>query len=414
MNKQPPIQDWSKWRERLPAGLLKTIPARFQRLVDTSAEYKTRLKDELTPGQVAVICSIYNDAYLLPGTLKELLAQLKSENLYGEIYLILNNGGGDAVEYLCGSNLRKKAEELRDKLGVDQVIYGKTDAQDQLSLEKKLPGSGERQISLVIIRQDVRVENRGKSKALRDIFRYLLKLNQEENYTPEYLLAIDSETRIRQVNLKKSRFDVITEQVRGLGELRKYIVPGRQISGSRLFMTHFDPTGEPVWDSDLPPLQHISTVFMGTWALSTLNGGATMGNFSDVMAIFLGWLQVLPGCRTEDSLNCFIVRALGLEYVVPSEVVHANLCPEQPVKAFAQFLRWRRGLATLKREVGSKFFVKIYKGTLPYLAFILMAKLRWPGFVSLASISEGLVQVKALDSIAGAQPDDWIEGDASW
>jgi hypothetical protein len=407
--------NWSAWRSAPDARYADDFSPHFVQALDGAAEAHATLRNAPAGERtLAVLCSVYNGSTLIPGTLRELVQLLRAGGYGADLFIILNAGGGSAREALLRRGLPADLARLKREFHVDEALLGRTDARGiRLDWEPEDLAPG--RIRLILIDQTARSEaERGKSVAVQLAMEFFREAALKSGYGPQYMLMIDAETRLRRVDLARSRYAVQTETPAGLEEILQAVQPGRQFSGSRLFMTHFDESGEPEWGRKTPPLQHTSTVMMGSWALSTLNGGATAGDFRDLLAINLGWTRAYPRCRIEDSLMCFMIRALGAGYAVLDDVVHANICPSLPVDAMNQFLRWRQGLAALRREVGERYYATIYKSSATYFLYVLYARLRWSDFVRFRDILPGMPQVEHLDYVATRQPDDWIHGSAAW
>lgn len=358
----PEIAEWSGWRDRMPAERVEGMSPRFTRSLDRIASDRGELAGvNVLEDRLAVVLSAYDAGHLLPSTIRELSAQMAGDGLSGEIFVSLNNGGGDTAETFT-------ADRTAQHFGVDRIVFGATrpaavaagttsgDPSDPDVVELSEPIVGtDNGITLVVIRQSVDDErNAGKIRALRDVYEFLFQQCLVNRYNPRYLLAVDAETRLRQVETE--RRSVVAADPQGLATLIERSLEGRVHVSASTLMVPFDADGNPVIGAAVHPVMAPIDLIHGTVNYQYLAGGATLGRFDDIVCI-MRELATYPGLRTEDILLSVTAEILGRAPQVVPEVVHLNRTAEwswrRPGTGFAQMLRWQRGITAIRREVGS-------------------------------------------------------------
>jgi hypothetical protein len=140
---------------------------------------------------------------LLRITISELVDQMIQIGLYGEFFIINNNGRRQPAD---------DTDRLRTMLetqvpGLDRVVLGRTervpDRSPSVADEVVLPSDAispapRGRIQAIIVEQyHDHIKNSGKIRALRDMYHYLYREATAGRYRPELLLNIDAETRLR-------------------------------------------------------------------------------------------------------------------------------------------------------------------------------------------------------------------------
>lgn len=376
--------NWVSWRERIPPDVLATIPEAgegkaFKQVLDTAAEYREKMRSEKRkPNRLAVVIATSAGREVLPETLKEIVRQMKTINYYGDIWVVLNSGleaeEENSFSYTGGyrpsdmETVVDKKGKLLDEIEADEVVYGRTVVQppsgdshknnetQAIELEKEVFDEGNgKKIRLVIVTQKPSEENRGKLRALRDIYYNLYSLNQEKGYCPGLLLAMDDETRLRMVDAKNHM--VLTDQVAGLGSLISKSKNGLKAVGSKLHLIPYDESnGNPDWDAKLAIVQKIKNFFHGMSGYEWLPGGGHVFDFRDAVAIYKTIAELLPGTRGEDIMATVMLRTFGVLTQVDERVIHTNRCPrvQNLSGVLSQLERWEANNVGIQRVVGEQ------------------------------------------------------------
>lgn len=363
------------WRETLPQNEVASIPGVFKEVLDQAQNNRLDFKEaSRQTNRIAVVISAFDAADILPETIRELSGQIKQRGLTGEIFVVLNNGGGKTrTEFDPDLDEAKKAA-LATSLGVDTIVSGRTlpleqaDANSkstprEIKLDEVLPPTSHN-LRLVIIDQQIDPDNAGKVRALRDVYHFLKSQNQATGYCPQYLLAADAETRLRPVDPRTKK--VLTDTNSGLGHMIDLSGQGKTLVGAKLYFLPYDSAGNPDWKAKTPPMQETTSLLHGTKGYEWLPGGATLGGFPEMVSTLSSISQRLPGTRVEDVATTVVAKALGINTTVDTQVVHANRCPRtnETKAVIDQMVRWLSGSEGLRLVAGTPLAEKVVKSNL--------------------------------------------------
>jgi|GEM_PF-6180402 len=414
------LESWYGWRNGLPERVVRSIPEGYVRMLDKAAENREKMRGMAEEKRIAVVIVARDAACVLPNTVKEITEQMKTCGLYGEVFVVLNGGGGDTKE--C---LKKDEEEIKASFGVDRVIKGRAHKRsDGMSLGEpnkiELDGSyieGKGEIRLIVVDQEDHPDNLGKVRGQRDIYNYLLEANNE-GYCPKWLLAIDAETRLRKVDPHSHR--VITNEAGGLGELLKATQGGERIVGAKLHFVPYGDDGNPDWEVKVPPMQKTVSLLHGSRGFEWCPGGATLGEFTKIVPIAAAMGNKLPGSRIEDNVITVTARTMGVPTLVHEGVVHTNRCPgnDEPRLAYEQIKRWMKGQVGLERAFGRDLTRLVLNPRLDRVIINPLIKaFKRDGQIRVRDIPyllQGLPPYLSAIRQARLHPDDYFRGDASW
>lgn len=397
-------------------------PEIFKRLIDLTRQKLLSIDTKnKQPNRIAVVVSVYNGKELLLQTLREINNQIRSCDLTGEIFLILNNGGGNASEFLNPDLPPDRIDNIKKLIGIDQIIFGQTEEEkesptkpQEITLNQEVPMESQG-IRLVVIKQTESKLNRGKIRALRDIYEYLGKLNEKTGYCPHWLLAIDAETRLRIVNENK-----LSIEPSGLEQLLNLSNNGKRMVGAKLYFTPYDNIGNPDLVAKIPPMQEAISMMHGMPGYQWLPGGATLGGFPEMVAILSSISQLLPGTRIEDVLTTVVAKALDIQTMIASNVIHTNRCPaiDNEEAVFQQMLRWLKGYEGLKRIAGEKLTRQVIDNEIfriiAYPVIQLTRTLHPDILIKIIHLLRGLKPYIEASKKACENPDDFLEGEATF
>lgn len=365
-----PSQEWKQenlrtWRDRLPPETVKGIPITFQFALDRTATYYQRIeKHPPQENRLAVAVSCYDSAQRLPHTLREIIEQMKDSQIKGEVFVVLNNGGGNTREYLIGNDQEETRKRLISDLGVQEVIYGRSKENDftanehepkkprYFRLEKELTSQAEG-IRLVVIDQAVHPDNEGKIRASRDLYA-TLHSQVSQGYRPQFLLTIDDETRLRPVNQETHR--AITDKNSGLAHMVGLCQGGQRLVGAKLAFIPYKDDGNPNWEAKLPTMQRTISFLNGHKGYEWCPAGATLGPFGLIVSMQRGIHEHYSGARIEDVMMTVMARTLGITTLVDESVIHTNRCPpaDKGQDCYRQIARWLAGMEGLKKATGEE------------------------------------------------------------
>lgn len=367
--------------------------------------------------KIAVVLSSYNAKELLKPTLEELISQMRSAGMHGEIFVVLNNGGGDNKDFI--DQLIKEETKIE---GVDKIFFAKSREEDFLSSkdprkiifeepdsQKEIINSDQNnKVRLIFIEQEKKEANEGKIRGLRDVYNFLLELKRD-GYYPRYLLAIDSETRLRLSTDKTS------PNGDGLGKMIELSKDGNTLVGAANLLIPYDENGYPDFNKTIPPIQEEINIIHGRDGFNWLPGGATLGGFDKMVSILSVISQEYPGLRVEDVLTTIIANILKWDFFVTREVVHTNRCSGDLLKSFEQIMRWFEGVSSLEK-IADDGLNKILNSRLSKL-FIYPIKDLLKGdknIFNLLYLLFGLPPYLIINFLSKFKPDDIKEGKANF
>lgn len=394
---------------------LDNIPQVFRELLnDVGARISCFDRTQKENNRIAVVISVFDAKDVLPRTLKEITELIRESDLGGEIFVVLNYGGGNTIESLGPSS---EAE-----IGVDNILWGKTEAikgtrengkaiPRKIKLEKSL-STITKGISLVLIKQDKNPDNAGKIRGLRDIYEFLWHQNQKTGYCPQYLLAIDAETRLRYREPRGGR--ISTGARFGLSHMMTLSNTGTAMVGAKCRLTSYDTNGNPDWKAGVPPMQAVTNILHGKKGYGWLSGGATLGDFGFMVAAMSAISMRFPGLRVEDTMLTAVAKAMNITMIVDREVIHTNRCPGAADKknASLQVERWMMGVEGVRRAIGKNFSKKIINDNLIKAFALVSLELVKGGWKEAAYLLQGIFPYIETRRHSKLSPDDLINGPA--
>jgi len=397
------------------------IPTIFKDLLEDIEVIRTSFDEAQNDDQrIAVIVSAFDEKDVLPSTLKEMVELIKGADLSGEIFVILNNGGGNTVEFV--KRIVKNKKKLEKQIGVDKIILGKTcklkgkwknsnTIPRKIKLDQAVPKktSG---VTLVVIRQDQEPDNAGKIRGLRDIYEFMRRQNQESDYCPRYLLTIDAETRLRRRDPKSGH--IFIEPCYGLKNLIEYSKKGTVMVGAKNLSIPYDAEGNPNWQATTPPMQEVSSILHGLEGYQWLPGGATLGSFKDVVSIMCAISRKLPGSWVEDTMLTAAAKAIGIEIAIDQEVIHTNRCPslEERKMASDQIERWLMGTEGVRNVIGPSFAKTVINRKLTKAVAHLLSEFAKGRKVNFLYLLKGLNPYFDVRKRSRLKPNDFINDPA--
>ncbi|OQY68026.1 hypothetical protein B6D29_01405 [Microgenomates bacterium UTCPR1] len=410
-------------------NLIETkVPYNFQTTLDKCniALNRIKNKDNPTKNRITITLSTFNGHELLGPTLKDISHQLRSANLTGDIFVIKNNGGGSSSKFINREMSEEEIEKLKEEIGVDSIVFGHTikattyeptltpvssSKTIQIDDESFLSNSG---INLIVIDQQQSEENQGKIRAYRDLFDYLYQLNQHHSYCPEFLFTMDSETRLVSLRGKDNSESLLHMIILA----KKSVTNGRKaMIGAKLKFIPYNEKGDPDQSSTTPPMQEVISIMHGQKGYEWLPGGATLGEFSDMVPILKTISQDLPGTRIEDVLTTVIAKQLGIKTIIDTDVAHLNRCPngDEKAQALQQMIRWLSGLEGLKIIVGEKLSRTVINDNLfNIIRHPLIAKFIRAEEVSILYLLKGLLPYIKAKGNSKRDPDNFVDGRATF
>ncbi len=442
------LDNWRDWRGGLPPDVLGTIPTGFQKALDKMVVYREEVdKVEPQPDRMAVVISAWEAGDVLPQTIKETVQQMQEAGKWGEIFVVLNNGGGKSTrDCIYGKDknvsLVDAEEAVQDRVsqklckstGADNVVFGETielptnfgfmelsgeRIQDTSNIDTvarpiKFTVSGglnalkEGEISLVVVDQVAEGEhNQGKIRALRDLYHKLFLETKYGGYCPEIVEMEDAETRLLMVQ----EGEIVTGKPAGLEEMLRLSQNGKVWVGARNALVPYDEKGDPDWKASVPPMQTSTNLIHGTKGMEWLGGGEMIGDYRGVLAMNEVIPQEYPGLRVEDVLLTVCARVFMKETVVSRDVVHTNRCPsvKEEKKAMDQMLRWIKGVKGLESIIGPELN-KIHTdvGFWQSITKNIQETLRRKGKVNIVTLLRGARPYAHVVKEAGRKPDRLI------
>lgn len=402
---------------------IETAPSIFKEVIQAAAEVRTNFRESGIEGRrMAVVVSAYDAKDVLPQTLKEITGQMKQLGLSGEIFVILNNGGGDTREYLNAAEGSDQIGKQAREIGVNEVVFGRTmplaaegansrSVPRVVNIEGTLPKQADG-IKLVLIDQQVDPDNAGKIRGLRDVYEFLRQQNQKTGYRPQYLLAIDAETRLRPVDTRKK--EVMTEVNSGLGHMVDLSKEGKVMVGAKLQFVPYRSDGSPNWKEKTPSMQESISIMHGMKGYEWLPGGATLGGFSDMVSILSAITRVLPGSRIEDVMTTAVAKAMSIGTKVDQEVVHANRCPSEDDREAVvdQMTRWIRGKQGLEKIIGRSMAKRVIDDRIIRILTYPLIELAKGRRVDVPLLLKGLLPYLNVIKLTRGAPDDFVGGSA--
>ena len=400
---------------------VKRQSQRFQQMLTAINNTRTQFQADPVAARLATCISVFSADDVIRSTLREWVAQLRACGLSGEIFVVLNNGGGH-TPYLSRvmTDPRRKAELIAD-VQVDSVIVGHAASVPDLEvgvarpvcLETELP-KGSSGIHLVVIQQIPSPGNAGKIRALRELMGFLLTENRRTGYHPKWLFCMDAETRIRPTQ----HHSQVHDRNEGLQQLLYRQAQGFAIVGTKF---HFLPYhhGEPSLQENIPWLQRVTNAIHGTRAFTTLGGGGILGQFREMVSCLAGIARYYPAVGTEDTFLTVVAKELGLRYCIERRVVHLNRCTSSHnvQESVKQMQRWLRAIEGIRVECGAA----VMHGIIPtYLqvvtAYLAVACTNRNICLTLlhSSLAYTAWQFWKMQRIAARHPDDIVHGNASW
>lgn len=420
---QPPRQ--LGWESRLSEKERQPISPIFREVLTESEKNRAELRQEkIDDHRLAIVVAAWDAQDVLPETLKEITAQARTCQLEGEIFVVLNKGGGNTREYLHPHMDPETIAGIAREAGVDEIIRGKTIPLSETSenskaipreidLEKPIPEE-RTGLRLVIIEQQDESDNAGKVRALRDVYHLLKKQNRQTGYCPRYLLAMDAETRLRPVDHFKKK--ILPEINSGLRHMLTLSENGKNMVGAKLQFIPYNTHGNPDWQAVVPPMQETTSIMHGMKGYEWLPGGATLGSFVDLVSILEPISQLLPGTRVEDALTTVAAKALDIKTIIDQEVVHTNRCPykEDSKAVFAQMERWLKGDSGMKEVAGQPLSEKVIKSTLLKVLAYPLYQLARGKPVNVPHLITGLRPYIQASQLAIKMPDKFLGGTATF
>ncbi len=354
-----------KWKDILPEGVLDQIKdTDFFNLISFSEEDIKKIQENpIQKNRISVVLSVYDGDDLLPHTFKALVRQIKKAGLHGEIFIVLNRGGGTTANYLNSEN----AENIKKDLGLSEVAFTKS-TRDHLSKtdkdNAKIPGNiqldsshmedrDSNDVKLIVVEQDNIEANAGKIRGLRDAYNFLFDISTRSNFRPEFLFSIDAETILHPRDEETGAVDL--ENDNSLLSLIKKTKNGEVIVGAKSEFIPFKE-GKPDWDAEIyvptamlngvhgisPTVDYVPLSKFGNSEdspLSFLCGGAILGDYASILGLMRNISTIFPGIRTEDTFLSIATRLLSIRTSIDQGVVHLNRCPDvkyQDRKAFSK------------------------------------------------------------------------------
>lgn len=422
-----PVEQEPNWIKRLSAKEIASTPPVFQKVLGEVSKNLDNFRTEREEAdRIAVVISAYDARDLLPNTLAEISEQLKELGLQGEIFVVLNNGGGNTGEFINSKMEEEQLKTIADKIGVGEIVFGRTEKlSGQLASDsKKTPRSivldrdilQKSGIRLVVIEQQSEPDNAGKIRALRDIYEFLRRYNQEKGYCPRYLLAADAETRLRPVDVKSKRKKIIIEQNSGLSHMIDLSDDGKKMVGAKLQFVPYDQNGNPNWREKTPSMQEAISIMHGMRGYKWLPGGATLGGFRYMVSILSAVSRELPGTRIEDVLTTVLARTLDIETIVDNQVIHTNRCPseDQKKEVFLQMERWLKGYEGLRSLAGDQLTRKVISNDIVKIIAHPLVELAKGKKVNVPHLLKGLLPYIRANKLARSGPDDFEEGSGTF
>lgn len=420
---QPPRQ--LGWESRLSEKERQPISPIFREVLTESEKNCAEFRQEkIDDHRLAIVVAAWNALDTLPESLKEITAQARTNRLDGEIFVVLNKGGGNTREYLHPHMDAETIARIAREAGVDEIIWGKTIPLSETSensktipreieLEKPIPEE-RTGLRLIIIEQQNEPDNAGKIRALRDVYHFLKRQNRQTGYCPRYLLAMDAETRLRPVDFYSKR--ILSEVNSGLGHMIALTEGGKNLVGAKLQFMPYDTHGNPNWQAEVPPMQETASIMHGMKGYEWLPGGATLGSFVDLVSILEPISHLLPGTRVEDALTTVAAKALDIKTIIDQEVVHTNLCPyEEDSKAvFTQMERWLKGDSGMKEVAGQPLSEKVIKSSLLKVLAYPLYQLARGKPVNVPHLITGLRPYIQASKLAIKMPDKFLGGTATF
>lgn len=394
---------------------LEDPPLVFRELLtDVGNRRRNLRKTRREKNRISAVVSAFDAKDVLPKTLKEITQLIRGSGLGGEIFVVLNNGGGNTMESLSPSS---EAE-----IGVDNIIWGRT---EQMKAKREKEGATPRKIklgtglspmtkgiSLVLIKQDKDPDNAGKIRGLRDVYELLWELNQKSGYCPQYLFAFDAETRLHYRGPRQGH--ISTQQNFGLNHMIKLTNKGRVVVGAKCKLIPYNVEGNPDWEAETPPMQVVTNMLHGRDGYRWLSGGATLGDFGFMVAAMSAISRKFPGLRVEDTMLTAVAKAMNIGMIVDPEVIHTNRCPsmENRVDASRQVERWMMGVEGVKRVIGKSFSKKIVNDNLTKAFALVFFELVKGGWKETAYLLQGILPYIETRRRSKLSPDDLINGPA--
>ncbi len=431
--------DWRRWRELTPADQIAQMDEKFACSLDRIANDRQRIGEfGFDKDRIAILISVFDADKLLPTTLSEIVTQLRECNLNGEVFVVLNNGGGTTG--LLSNSL--------GQFGFDRVFRGHT-APNQSNAEEHAPNEicidsqalgDTKSIDLIWIDQHIdNQKNRGKVRALRDIYEFLYDQYMVGRYRPQYLLAMDAETRLRSrqfdrrtlkdnlqdffsrsSRLKAIKSQFSAEQPSGLSEMISLSRGGEFFVGASNLLVPFDDSGEPVWDdSRVNPLVAGTALMHGHANLNFLPGGATLAKYDEGVAILREFTKY-SGNRVEDITFSIAAHIFGRKNCTIRSVVHLNRSADITeagglTSGRDQMQRWLNGLEGAAQLAGTNLLTQISNRSLLFIIFWTLRSViqGYEIFRGLRGIPF-IFQYRDIVRTAKENPDRLIGGKAAW
>ena len=379
---------------------LARIENRFSQLAD---QLGGKTLDE---SYLAAVCVAYDAQPFVAKTLLELAAQTSALYERTDIFLILNDGGGNTRDFLLSGPDRLELES-----SFDEIVH-----LTESSAREWRQRSSKAQSRLIVIDQGGSSPSRGKAHGLKFILEFLFDGVLSESYPYGQIFLFDAESRLRKVGREGSPFKIRENEPRGLAELKAAVGNSTPLVGSRFLMTHYDEAGNPEWDGDIQGPSYVSNILIASGASDLLNGGAILGRSREVLPLYLSGLSVFPACRVEDSMVSLLARKTGKDFKILREVVHSNHCSRQPAAANSQFLRWIKGNRALRSSLTTELFysLKVFRTPFQRAFLIALFWFRCPDYVKPVKLWKAVREGLKLEKMAENEPDDLINGAAFW
>ncbi|MCG6893824.1 MAG: hypothetical protein LJE65_09480, partial [Desulfobacteraceae bacterium] len=357
------------WEQHLPPALQSRVSPEFRFILNQTEQNVQRIQGQpVVPGSICVIIptTVSDEGEYLPHTIKRLIRHLRAARLFGDIYVIVNDGQANQASYLVPSNI----ETLKTDLGIHRFGFADIHRSDENREDASKPGVVEMNpgiaahntetIRLVTLYQGKARSNSGKIRALRDISAYLAM----RGLRFQYLYLMDSESILYARNHKNDEGcsqDLFLKLVQASNNGTRIVCP-------KLFLVPFK-SGMPDFAAVIPPVSYFLSALhgqqtrpgfsliskllrlkpvpdFGRYPFSFLMGGSVLGDYGLLLGMIQTIAQRYPGLRTEDSLLGSIARALCVDVYIHPDVVNANRCPR-----FGPHDRKKLTFTSLKQDI---------------------------------------------------------------
>lgn len=376
LNRGYPSLLWHRWRDSLPPSVIGELSKEFTDCLDLAATLRTEFEShQISPDndRLAVVMSVFSGDRVLPATLLYLTNQIQTLGKSADIFVVLNGGGGTASRFFENT-------DWLSGVPIDEVLFGNTQSprtkeEAQVNQPRKIVLSNANNecflnhssgIRLTIINQqptDQVIENgvvhsfsnRGKIRALRDLFAYLGHL-YDSGYHPRYLLTLDDES------ILFGKQKGIGEDHEALGTLFDCLNNGiSRVVTARTMNAVYTENGPDLNALTFPHSAGIHLLH-GIEGFKVMSGPASLWYFRDLVPIAEAVTRIFPGVRGEDILFTALAVVFSLQIKVhPSTFVtnrvsgpftEGKSMREELGTVNQQFCRWLKDLEVLQHNWG--------------------------------------------------------------